>query len=121
MLAAARNAQDVPAPAPSGIMGASQAGAPSTPIASSFEQFKAMIPKGEMDPAQKAILSDMQTRLADKIQRAEGQENTAMYDALLTAGLAMMGGTSLADGIARAAQTGGATYPIWQERRSESH
>jgi len=86
-----------------GIMSGSQ-------MPSTFEQFKAMTPKGEIDPAQQSILSDMQTRLADKIQRAEGQENTAMYDALLTAGLAMMGGTSLADGIARAAQTGGATY-----------
>jgi hypothetical protein len=44
------------------------------------------------------------------MERAEGQENTAKFDAILMAGLAMMGGTTLADGIARAAQTGGATY-----------
>jgi hypothetical protein len=110
MLAAARNAQDVPAPAPSGIMGASQAGAPSTPSVSAFDQFKASIPRGEMEPAQQTLLKDMQARLEEKMGRAEGQENTSIYDALLTAGLAMMGGTSLADGIARAAQTGGATF-----------
>ena len=102
MLAAARNKQDAPT-------------APTRPssrslMPSTFEQFKASIPKGEMDPAQQSILNDMQARLEDKMGRAEGQENTAVYDALLTAGLAMMGGTSLADGIARAAQTGGATF-----------
>jgi hypothetical protein len=96
---------DPTAPAPSGIM---QAGRPQLP--STFEQFKAMIPKGEMDPAQASILSDMQSRLDKKLNRAEDQVDNAIYDAVLMAGLAMMGGTSLADGIARAAQTGGATY-----------
>jgi hypothetical protein len=89
-------------------MGASQAGR--TQLPSTFEQFKAMVPRGEMDPAQTAILSDMQSRLASKMERAEGQENTAKFDAIMMAGLAMMGGTTLADGIALAAQTGGATF-----------
>jgi len=97
--------EDPTAPAPSGTM---QAGRPQLP--STFEQFKAMIPKGEMDPAQASILSDMQSRLDKKLNRAEDQVDNAIYDAVLMAGLSMMGGTSLADGIARAAQTGGATY-----------
>jgi hypothetical protein len=52
----------------------------------------------------------MQARLEKTAGRAEGQLKDAKYDAILSAGLAMMGGTSLADGIARAAQTGGATF-----------
>jgi hypothetical protein len=52
----------------------------------------------------------MQARIEKNIGRAESQTKDAAYDAILSAGLAMMGGTSLADGIARAAQTGGATY-----------
>jgi hypothetical protein len=92
---------------PGGIMQASQV---ATPSVSAFDQFKASIPRGEMEPAQQTLLKDMQARLEEKMGRAEGQENTSIYDALLTAGLAMMGGTSLADGIARAAQTGGATF-----------
>jgi hypothetical protein len=94
--------------APGSNIGIMQAGRPQMPR--TFEQFKAMVPKGEMDPAQTAVLSDMQSRLASKMERAEGQENTAKFDAIMMAGLAMMGGTTLADGIARAAQTGGATY-----------
>jgi len=105
MLVAARNKQDAPTAPTAPARPSNRSLMPST-----FEQFKASIPKGEMDPAQQSILNDMQARLEDKMGRAEGQENTAVYDALLTAGLAMMGGTSLADGIARAAQTGGATF-----------
>jgi hypothetical protein len=79
-------------------------------LGGTFEQFRSMIPKGEMDPQQQNLLNDMQSRLTKKLDRAESQENAAKFDAILMAGLAMMGGTSLADGIARAAQTGGATY-----------
>ena len=63
-----------------------------------------------MDPAQQSILNDMQSRLNAKMEGAEGQKDSAKYEALMMAGLAMMGGTSLAEGIALAAQTGGATY-----------
>ena len=90
----------------SGIM---RAGA-GVPRFSTFEQFRSMLPKGEIDPAQQKILDDMQKRLMAQTERAEGQQDRAIYDAMLTAGLAMMGGNSLADGIARAAQAGGATY-----------
>jgi len=79
-------------------------------LGGTFEQFRSMIPKGEMDPQQQNLLNDMQSRLTKKLDRAESQENNAKFDAIMMAGLAMMGGTSLADGIARAAQTGGATY-----------
>ena len=76
----------------------------------SFEEFRAMIPRGQMDPAQQAILNDMQSRITKQAERADSQRDLAKYDAALAAGLAMMGGTSLADGIARAAQQGGASY-----------
>jgi predicted nucleic acid-binding Zn-ribbon protein len=69
-----------------------------------------MIPKGEIDPAQQAILDDMKARITKQTEEAKGGADTAKYDAILMAGLAMMGGRSLAEGIALAAQTGGATY-----------
>jgi hypothetical protein len=94
-----------PAQDRSGIMAAS---APR--LGSTFEEFRKMIPKGEMSPEQRTILDDMQSRISKQIDEAKGEKDTAKFDAIMLAGLAMMGGNSLADGLARAAQTGGATY-----------
>jgi hypothetical protein len=79
-------------------------------LGATFEEFRKMIPKGEMSPEQRTILNDMQSRISKQIDDAKGEKDTAKFDAIMLAGLAMMGGNSLADGIARAAQTGGATY-----------
>jgi hypothetical protein len=77
---------------------------------SSFANYQAGAGQAQQTPEQQKLLADMQARIEKNIGRAEGQTKDAAYDAILSAGLAMMGGTSLADGIARAAQTGGATY-----------
>jgi len=79
-------------------------------LGATFEEFRKMIPKGEMSPEQRTILDDMQSRISKQIDEAKGEKDTAKFDAIMLAGLAMMGGNSLADGLARAAQTGGATY-----------
>ena len=79
-------------------------------LGATFEEFRKMIPKGEMSPEQTALLDDMRSRLEQKTAKAGDQEDKSKYEAIMLAGLAMMGGTSLADGIARAAQVGGATY-----------
>jgi hypothetical protein len=76
----------------------------------SFDQWRQMGSQVAQDPADLEVLADMKARVDSRMARAEGQENTAKFDAILMAGLSMMGGTSLADGIARAAQTGGATF-----------
>jgi hypothetical protein len=77
---------------------------------STFEQFREMGSRVEPNPQDQAVLEDMRQRIEQRMGRAEDQRDTAKYDAILMAGLAMMGGNSMADGIARAAQTGGATY-----------
>jgi hypothetical protein len=77
---------------------------------SSFANYQTSMGEVAQSPRQQSLLSDMQARLEKNASRAEGQLKDAKYDAILSAGLAMMGGTSLADGIARAAQTGGATF-----------
>jgi hypothetical protein len=79
-------------------------------LGATIEEFRKMIPKGEMSPEQTALLDDMRSRLEQKTAKAGDQEDKSKYEAIMLAGLAMMGGTSLADGIARAAQVGGATY-----------
>ena len=56
------------------------------------------------------VLKDMRSRLDKRMAGAEAQDDSAKYNAIMMAGLAMMAGTSLQDGIARAAQVGGATY-----------
>lgn len=75
-----------------------------------FDQYRQMASQVEPNPEDQAVLADMQQRIQGRMERAEGQQDRAIYDALLTAGLAMMGGNSLADGIAKAAQMGGATF-----------
>jgi hypothetical protein len=77
---------------------------------SSFENYQAASGQAMQTPQQQNLLADMQARLEKKASRAEGELKGAKYDAIMMAGLAMMGGTSLADGIARAAQAGGATF-----------
>jgi len=75
-----------------------------------FEQFKQMGSAKELSAEDQGVLADMRKRVDSKLKSAEGQKDTAGYDALMMAGLAMMGGNSLADGIAKAAQVGGPTY-----------
>jgi len=84
------------------------AGRPAMP--STFEQFREMGSQVQANPEDQALLNDMRQRVEQRMGRAEDQRDAAKYDAILMAGLAMMGGNSMADGIARAAQTGGATY-----------
>ena len=87
---------------------------------SSFEAYSQGAGKAERSPEQQRILADMQERLQSKMGRAEKQSDTAKYDAILTAGLAMMSGTSLADGIARAAQAGGAQFMASKDQAAEA-
>jgi len=75
-----------------------------------FEQFRQMGSQVEPNPETNALLADMQKRLESRFASAEDQAGKSKYEAIMLAGLAMMGGNSLADGIARAAQTGGAAY-----------
>jgi hypothetical protein len=75
-----------------------------------FDQFKAMSSQVEPNAEDQAVLADMRKRVDSRLKSAEGQKDTAAYDAIMMAGLAMMGGNSLADGIAKAAQVGGPTY-----------
>jgi hypothetical protein len=99
--------QTPPAPAP-----ASGSGGHSRPLLPpTFEAFAASMPgKMELPPESQSILGDMQQRVAAKMERADKKSDTAVFDALLMGGLAMMSGTSLADGIARAANIAGPTY-----------
>jgi hypothetical protein len=96
-------------PAPAAAPTATQGATPSF-ANMSFDQWRQMGSQVAQDPADLEVLADMKARVDSRMARAESQENTAKFDAILMAGLAMMGGTSLADGIARAAQTGGATF-----------
>jgi len=86
----------------------------------SFDQWRQMGSQVAQDPADLEVLADMKARVDSKMARAEGQENTAKFDAILMAGLSMMGGTSLADGIARAAQTGGATFLAGKQKAAKA-
>ena len=101
----------------SGTMGANTQAQPARTTSrfpSTFAEYQKQV-AGAMDnvqttPEDTAVITDMRNRLAQRMKGADDQGNDAKYDAIMMAGLAMMGGTSLADGIARAAQTGGATY-----------
>jgi hypothetical protein len=64
----------------------------------------------EFDPEDKAVLADLQKRTERKLQRAEKQERGVMSEALISGGLAMMGGMNLSDGIRRLAEAGGKQY-----------
>lgn len=90
-------------------------------IPGSFEEYKAQINKAvQRGPEDQKVLDDMANRVKTRIERASKQEDTAKYDAIMMAGLAMMGGTSLADGIAKAAQMGGATYMQGRDKAAKA-
>jgi len=74
------------------------------------QQYERIGKFGEVGEKEQSLLSDMQKRLESRMERAEKGKDTAIYDAILMGGLAMMGGRTLAEGIAKAAQTGGATF-----------
>jgi len=79
-------------------------------IPTTWDEYRKMASSVEMSPENQSLLSDMQERLSKKFSVAESQSDAAKYEAIMMASLAMMSGTSLADGIAKAAQVGGATY-----------
>jgi hypothetical protein len=112
------NEQATP-PAPQA--GAATAPAPAVaPSTMTFDQWRGVSAQATENPEDQAILADMKARVESRMARAEEQEDTAKYDAILTAGLAMMSGTSLADGIARAAQTGGAQFMASKDKAAEA-
>lgn len=74
------------------------------------QQYERIGKFGEVGEKEQSLLTDMQKRLESRMERAEKGKDTAIYDAILMGGLAMMGGRTLAEGIAKAAQTGGATF-----------
>jgi hypothetical protein len=77
----------------------------------SFATYRANVEDiAKLDPEDKAALANMQARTEKRLRRAEGQEKNVMNDAFVSAGLAMMGGLNLADGIKRAADAGGKQY-----------
>lgn len=98
-----------------GIMQASKAAAPMT-----YEEWqKQAAPKG-VSAEDQAVLDDMKSRVDQRISRAGKTEDVAKYDAIMMAGLAMMSGTSLADGIAKAAQVGGATFMQGKDKAAKA-
>lgn len=107
--------QTAPTAAGPGIMGARSI------IPGSFEEYRQQIGQAvQRSPEDQKLLDDMANRVKTRMERAGKQEDTAKYDAIMMAGLAMMGGTSLADGIARAAQTGGATYMQGKDKAAKA-
>jgi len=84
-------------------------GVPGDPM--SFTTYRANVEDmAKLDPEDKATLANMQARTEKRLRRAEGQEKNVMNDAFVSAGLAMMGGLNLSDGIRRAAEQGGKQY-----------
>lgn len=104
-----------PAPKVDGQQGKQAAPAPTAPrFPSTFAEYQKQaseaLANAQPSEEDKMVLNDMRSRLDKRMAGAEAQTDSAKYDAIMMAGLAMMAGTSLQDGIARAAQTGGATY-----------
>jgi hypothetical protein len=64
----------------------------------------------QLEPEDKALLADMQKRADRRLARAEGQEKNVLNEALISGGLAMMGGLNLSDGVKRMAEAGGKQY-----------
>jgi hypothetical protein len=84
-------------------------GVPGDPL--SFTTYRATVEDmAKLDPEDKATLANMQARTEKRLRRAEGQEKNVMNDAFVSAGLAMMSGLNLSDGIKRAAEAGGKQY-----------
>lgn len=98
-----------------GIMQASKAPAPLN-----YEEWQKQSAAKPFSEEDQKVLADMKSRVDKRIERAGKAEDTAKYDAILMAGLAMMGGTSLADGIAKAAQMGGATYMQGKDKAAKA-
>jgi len=107
--------QTAPTAAGPGIMGARSI------IPGSFEEYRQQIGQAvQRSPEDQKLLDDMANRVKSRMERAGKQEGTAKYDAIMMAGLAMMGGTSLADGIAKAAQMGGATFMQGKDKAAKA-
>ena len=115
---AGASASSAGATAPASRSGIAQA-RPSTGIMSYEDWQKQAASKGLSDE-DNAVLKDMRDRITKRMERAGKAEDTAKYDAIMMAGLAMMGGTSLADGIAKAAQVGGATYMQGRDKAAKA-
>lgn len=107
-----------PAAAPQARAGIMQASKAATPMTYEEWQQKAA-PKG-VSAEDQAVLDDMKSRVEQRIARAGKSADTAKYDAIMMAGLAMMSGTSLADGIAKAAQVGGATFMQGKDKAAKA-
>jgi hypothetical protein len=115
-IAAAGQAQQTPPPAPALAPAEAPQAEPVPPLSQmSFAQWKEMSQSSGISPEDQSVLDDMKLRVDSRMARAEKSEDTAKYDAMLMAGLAMMGGRSLAEGIAMGAQTGGATFLAGKE------
>jgi len=106
------------APAPTAIgnapvaaigKGAVPVGNPNDPM--SWGAFAANVKAAsQLEPEDKALLADMQKRADRRMARAEGQEKNVMNEALISGGLAMMGGLNLSDGVRKMAEAGGKQY-----------
>lgn len=84
-------------------------GVPGDPM--SFATYRANVQDlAKLDPEDKAVLANMEARTLKRLSRAEGQEKNVMNEAFVAAGLAMMGGLNLSDGVRRAAESGGKQY-----------
>jgi hypothetical protein len=84
-------------------------GVPGDPM--SFATYRANVQDlAKLDPEDKAVLANMEARTLKRLSRAETQEKGVMNEAFIAAGLAMMGGLNLSDGIRRAAEKGGTKY-----------
>jgi hypothetical protein len=84
-------------------------GVPGDPM--SFATYRANVQDlAKLDPEEKAVLANMEARTLKRLSRAETQEKGVMNEAFIAAGLAMMGGLNLADGVRRAAESGGKQY-----------
>ena len=84
-------------------------GVPGDPM--SFATYRANVQDlAKLDPEEKAVLANMEARTLKRLSRAETQEKGVMNEAFVAAGLAMMGGLNLADGVRRAAESGGKQY-----------
>jgi hypothetical protein len=94
-----------------GIAGAGMARSGAGAIPTTFEEYQNQINQAvRRSPEDQKLLDDMQNRVKTRMERATKQEDTAKYDAIMMAGLAMMGGKSFAEGLSLAAQAGGASY-----------
>jgi hypothetical protein len=77
----------------------------------SFADFKAKVAdESQMSPEDKAALAVMRQRTEGRTERADKMQNNVMNQSFLQGFLAMMGGRTLAEGVALAASKFGSTY-----------